>query len=135
MANATNPYSHVLLGISVGKQIQWKSSSGRWHNVTDEIVLREISDEDSPPDRYRVAPNTILINGIEVPVPEKVAPSVGAVYWTIGPFLGAQTVTWIGDEDDYYAFNNGLVWLTEADVRAAFDALTKPLREYVGGAA
>jgi len=136
MSNKPNPYAHVLLGIAAGKQIQWQNGDGEWAvQCQGRALLHEIARGEFKPERYRVAPDTVTINGIEVPAPEKVAPANGSKYWSLSSFGGSRITTWFGGEENRHALHNGLIWLTEADARAAFDALTKPLREYVSGGA
>ena len=133
MTNKPNPYAHILRAIVDAKQIQWQNGNDKWADEKVVVVLYEIAREEFKPERYRVAPDTVTINSIEVPAPEKVAPAHGTMYWTFTPFGGARVTTWLSDEEDYHALKNGFVWLTEADAKAAFDAVTKPLREYVSG--
>lgn len=49
------------------------------------VTVREINEFSKSPFEYRLAPRTILVNGVEVPAPEKVAPAKGATYYIPTP--------------------------------------------------
>lgn len=87
MSAKPHPYAHILTAIAQGLNVQWQNSYGDWHEQDYNITLSEISVEHYSPDRYRVAPRTITINGHEVPEPLRELPAEGAtVYWVgFGP--------------------------------------------------
>lgn len=76
----------------------------------------------------RIKPDVIVVNGIEVPAPEKVAPVVGKRYFV--PLLGAHdlvhTCYWArggGDTDDLQYLERGLVHLCRENAAAHSKAL------------
>lgn len=81
MSTKPHPYAHILTAIGQGLNVQWQNSFGEWHEQDYNITLSEISQEHYPPDRYRVAPRTLTINGHEVPEPLRELPGDGLVYY------------------------------------------------------
>jgi hypothetical protein len=76
---------------------------------------------------WKIKQETILINGIEVPTPEKEIPMVGTKYY-IPSFhhLLSDTVqffTWAGNEADGLRLSNGLIHLTKENTTAHAKAL------------
>lgn len=88
MTAQKHAYAEILHAIADGKQVQWRPKEGQWRVPDDPSqTLAEISDRAFPPDRYRVKPCIVTINGIDVPEPLREAPVVGdLVYW---PELGS----------------------------------------------
>ncbi|UIS65438.1 hypothetical protein [Acidovorax phage AP1] len=64
-------------------------------------------------DRYevRIKPDVIVVNGIEVPAPEKVAPKLGDVYYAPSPLMVSSCTefTWCEDSEDRRFLECGLV--------------------------
>lgn len=68
---------------------------------------------------------TIIINGVEVPAPEKKEPIRGSRYFVADP---ADTDShcescWYEDEEDYFRLTNGLVYLNSEDAIARSKAM------------
>lgn len=82
MTTNTHPYAEILRAIADGHQVQWQDPTGRWRDQTVCTTLHEISSESYGPDRYRIKPRTININGHEVPEPLRAMPKAGTkVFW------------------------------------------------------
>lgn len=74
-------YAQVLRWIADGEEVQ-HFRLGQWRHVTAELLLSMIAGgvhEDLA--NFRVKPNTVMCNGVEVPAPESVAPAVGTIYF------------------------------------------------------
>jgi len=80
-------------------------------------------------ERLRRKPRTVTVNGIEVPAPMREAPKMGTIYWTITAAYpdGVLKKSWGNSPMDLRRLNAGFVWATEADARAAFEAISKAL--------
>jgi len=74
---------------------------------------------------YRLAPRTILVNGVEVPSPEKVSPEVGATYYV--PDQSEESLaygfSWGDDEMDARFLERGLVYLDKESAIARAKAM------------
>lgn len=74
-------YAHILRAIADGKAVQWQDSRGIWMNPVPSEVLEFIASDSYSPDRYRIKPRTININGYEVPEPVREPLDFGTNYW------------------------------------------------------
>jgi hypothetical protein len=95
----TTEEPHELWEFSVNKQ-QWNSctTTPSWN----------------PTIQYRRKPRYILINGYEVPAPERKAPKYGTTYYTaIALTSEIQNYSWDGLDFDNFLLHAGLVHLTE----------------------
>lgn len=74
---------------------------------------------------YRVAPRTILVNGVEVPAPEKDEPEYGESYFLVQSdeedYVCA--LAWTGDDCDWRWLNRGLVYLDKESAIARAQAM------------
>ena len=74
---------------------------------------------------FRLAPRTIRVNGVEVPVSEKVAPKNGD--WVYLPSLDAENLyicaEWFGCKRDHEYLKRGLVYLNKEDAIARAKAM------------
>ena len=77
----------------------------------------------NPDIKYRRKPKVILINGHEVPEPQRVPLKDGEVYWTISLVGGSTNSLWQGDDIDFGCLNSGFVHLTKGAAEKHFDAL------------
>ena len=103
-----HPHADILRAIADGKKIQGRAGDSLpWIDADLEDVVRE------PHVQFRIAPETVLINGVECPKPV-VKPN--AVACVISIVLGGTNI-------NQYAFS------TEADAKTVFDALCKPFKE------
>lgn len=87
------------------------------HSLTGRVTCR-FSD-------IRIAPRTILVNGVEVPAPEKEAPPVGTEYFM--PFVTCdelyEDIQWDGDPIDRTWLDLGLVYLDKESAIARAKAM------------
>lgn len=70
-----HPYADILIAIAEGKEIQWQMSNGKWAHQSPEGTLAEICSNAYDPERYRIKPATILINGVECEAPVNKSPA------------------------------------------------------------
>ena len=81
---------------------------------------------------FRLAPRTILVNGVEVPAPEKEAPSTGTPYFLpcITTVDLCTKITWDGGCADQLWLERGLVYMDEksAIARAKAMLITKEVK-------
>lgn len=106
------------------KRWQVEMAPGEWAPLIDHPIWSE-------PYKYRRTPNTVIVNGIEVNAPLKVAPPLGTVYWLAVVLL--PEITWRNNTLDLTRLGEGLVCATREDAEALWAAMTAPLRAYVGG--
>lgn len=74
---------------------------------------------------YRLAPRTIIVNGVEVPAPESVAPEHGGRYCIPVPHASEKfsCFTWCDDRVDNAYLSEGLVYLREDQAIARAKAM------------
>lgn len=77
---------------------------------------------------YRRKPQTILVNGIEVPEPVRKPLKESESYWIAVPTnpRKALSTVWLDDEDDEYFLHSGLVHLTKEAAVLHAEAMLKP---------
>lgn len=77
---------------------------------------------------YRRKPQTILVNGIEVPEPVRKPLKESETYWLAVPTNRnrAVSIVWIDDKDDEYALQCGLIHLTKEAAVLHAEAMLKP---------
>lgn len=81
--NKQHPYAEILRLIADGAQMQWQDCDGEWFEESSAELLLDIAQNSaSPITRYRVKPDVIIINGIEVPKPlQDHPPELTFVFW------------------------------------------------------
>lgn len=104
-----HPYAEILIAIAEGKEIQWQDSDGVWLNEPVSCVLMEIYSPEYSPQRYRIKPATITINGVDCEAP--LTGAEGSSHW-----IKIQTFT----KDLFMHFNS------DEARDAAYAALIKP---------
>lgn len=113
-----HPYADILIAISDGKEIQWYGHTGEqatWVDQSASTVLADITGKDYSPERYRVKPTTITINGVEC---EKNVKGLEAHYSVVVCAYGSA---------ENQVEN---VWFATKEARdAAYAALIKPFGE------
>ena len=117
-----HPYAEILHAIAEGKQIQFYSSSNGWVDQSYVQTLLEIVDEAFPTNKYRIKPDVILINSIEVPKSCTVELCDKEVYYYPCIETGDKftRVEWHSDIYDKRLLKLGLVHLTkEAAIKHA----------------
>lgn len=103
------------------KEVQGLSEDGeRWYNVTYPITLSFSAIQNQ---KFRLKPKTIVINGVEVPVPLDLA-ALGYPDKVYGLNFSHKSVY-----DTTGHTNRGLFWATEEDAQKALDAMLIPLNE------
>lgn len=107
----TTPHKHrdILIAIADGKKVEYRGADQRWYETNLYGLANGAAAE------YRIAPETVLINGVECPKPV-VKPN--AVACVISIVLGGTNI-------NQYAFS------TAADAKTVYDALCKPFKEGV----
>lgn len=128
MSKQEHPYAQVLRWIADGESIQADSNyDGHFLNVTCTKTLLEGIAEGraSDPDRFRLKPRTITINGHEVPEPMRVAPKWIAGYYMPDLIDSTYVATsyWGDDKYDEERLARGLCHLTREAAEAHARAL------------
>jgi hypothetical protein len=92
-----------------------------------ETTLVEIADNEYPTECYRVAPNCISFNGIDIPRPLAVKPTVGEVYfyWDMHTHRGYEEDRWDDFQTDENRYDSRLIWAKESDAMEAVAAIRK----------
>lgn len=96
-----------------------------WEELIDENYFGALISGADKLYSFRLAPRTILVNGVEVPAPEKVAPADDAEYF-VPQFLdiGAyEALYWKQDELDARLLERGLVYLDKESAIARAKAM------------
>jgi hypothetical protein len=132
-------FKEALIAHLQGKKVQARlpdsDTSGDWDDFVDKNGSWNYNDDwklcllngdfDGYAWEFRIAPRTILVNGVEVPAPEKDAPADGAEYF-VPQFLdiGAyEALYWKQDELDARLLERGLVYLDKASAIARAKAM------------
>ena len=120
MCKQEHRHAVILRAIADGEQIQITSPhvTGQWSDIGPNCVLENMSSLRKDV-LYRIKPQTILINGMEVPEPIKVKPKKGDVVFVVhlADAIQATKWTWADDAIDNRAFKRGLCHSTR---QAAF---------------
>lgn len=108
-------YAHILRAIADGNVVQWRDSNGEWNDESENTILREVVNEDYSPERYRVKPDTITINGVEVPEPVRDQLAIGTYYWLVDASADTKTrnYSWSDHGMDFNWIKSGLIHLTK----------------------
>lgn len=79
---------------------------------------------------YRRKPQTILVNGIEVPEPVRTSLEKYEQYWVAAPSAEsfALQVRWLGDNADFRLLHSGLIHMTKEAAVLHSKAMLKPSR-------
>lgn len=122
-------YAHILHALADGKTIQERNDDGTWQDRGATHALGAVSAETvhrNDPTRFRIKPETININGHEVPAPLREAPAVGVEYWLGDPTMTNHTErpqTWLDDTQDIIWLARGLCHSTKEAAQAHARAL------------
>lgn len=122
--NTPHPQADILRAIADGKTVQMRSTSAyeanEWWEPGD--ILRYINDGHH---EFRIKPETININGHEVPAPVQEPLEKGQVYWLVRccSTVGSESQTWNGDPHDFLWLKNGLIHLHHKAADAHTEAL------------
>lgn len=119
-----HPQAEILRAIADGKTVQMRNAvnleDNEWWEPSD--ALGYIN---SGKHEFRVKPETITINGHEVPCPVREPLEVGTKYWLAGPNRPeiAEYFTWRNQQMDEIWLKRGLIHLTEEAAIAHAEAL------------
>lgn len=118
-------YAHVFRWIADAESVQyWDDLSQDWDLLSNNttVLCNAYLGVDF---KFRLAPKKILVNGVEVPAPEKVAPKAGVDYFL--PCTEAQDMwiayDWQNGFFDNQCLDRGLVYLNKEDAIARAKAM------------
>ena len=96
-----------------------------WEELIDENYFGALISGADKLYSFRIAPRTILVNGVEVPAPEKVGPEIGTQYYLPSPSKGSRYSAefWEAAEFDVCALEDGLVYLDKESAIARAKAM------------
>ena len=120
--NAPHKHAEILRAIADGKKIECRINHRGHHGVWLEANLHDVCND--PGDmEYRIAPETITVNGVECPKPKTTGEPYPNKAWTLS--------IRVRNEDDTCFDTEVYVFKNAADARTVFDALCKPFKEGV----
>lgn len=125
----TMTFKEALIAHLQGEKVEVRTEpSYDWKDFgycVGHVTVREINEFSQAPFEYRLAPRTILVNGVEAPAPEKVAPEVGATYYV--PDQSEESLayycSWGYDDMDARFLERGLVYLDKESAIARAKAM------------
>jgi len=120
-----HPQADILIAIAHGKTVQMRRKKHAEEWRTPENPLCFLGDSCVDGYEWRVKPETITINGHEVPCPVREPLEKGQVYWCVAPDSDTYTDTFLwGDDDlDKRLLRRGLIHLTKEAAVAHAEAL------------
>jgi len=125
--NTPHPYAEILRAIADGKEVQWKRPMdvGGWAYQSWDDTLEEILNESWSPECYRVKPDVVVINDIEVPAPLRELPAEGTeVFWAdLTGIVGANRIGAVASSFLDRILQRGLLHLTQEAAEAHAEAL------------
>lgn len=125
----TMTFKEALIAHLQGQKVEVRTEpSYAWMDFgygVSHVTVREINEFSKSPFEYRLAPRTILVNGVEVPAPEKEAPGTGIPYFV--PSITTENlytkITWDGGRADNLWLDRGLVYLDKESAIARAKAM------------
>ena len=125
----TMTFKEALIAHLQGEKVEVRTEpSYAWMDFgygVSHVAIREINEFSKSQFEYRIAPRTILVNGVEVPGPEKDAPEVGATYYV--PDQSEESLaydfSWGDDDMDARFLERGLVYLDKESAIARAKAM------------
>lgn len=111
----TMTFKEALIAHLQGQKVECRGAEARWLPLFpqfDNVSCGRIPEVGGIWE-FRLKPRTILVNGVEVPAPEKEAPADGAEYF-VPQFLDIdayEALYWKQDELDARLLERGLVYL------------------------
>ena len=119
----------ALIALANGEEVEFKDGMNKWENIKHHMNL-DLSMFLTAPDwmSFRLKPQTITINGIEVPAPFE--PKEGEKYWCFSTqtALGYGHNVYESERADKRFINMG-AWRTEEEIKKVVAAL----RQIFGG--
>lgn len=125
----------MLQALLEGKKVQRKHANERATNAWIDVNLRghdlnKFKDESF---KFRLAPETIILNGFEIPKPVSARLSYGEAYYV--PLFGCNSKSswrhWYDTDVDYYYLRNNLIQRTKEGAEQLVDAMLNPLLKKV----
>ena len=121
----------LLEGKKVQRQIVSDKVTGEW--VTINLHEYDLNRFRNPSFKFRLAPETILLNGFEIPKPVGAKLSYGEVYYV--PLFDSHSKSswhhWYDSDVDYYYLRNNLIQRTKEGAEQLVDAMLNPLLKKV----
>jgi hypothetical protein len=117
-------YADALRAIADGRELEFQDFQGRWYTPGANLVLGWLANLDTDPKRFRIKPDTITINGREVPAPVREVSPRKDDYFLVD-LLSSSYVRhcrW-ADTTKYQLLADGLIHLTEEAARQHAEAL------------
>ena len=116
----------LLQALIDGKELQW-GIKGHWKDLNNRDALLLLSQKatDRTGIGIRTKPDTIMINKIEVPAPERTAPATGIEYFVLNASheSGFFKANCGGSLFEDRLLQRGQVWLKEGDIKQVVKAL------------
>lgn len=117
----TMTFKEALIAHLQGEKVEAKGLDGVWRSMRDatsELPMAVIYLQDSAFSKceFRLAPRTIMVNGVEVPAPESVAPKEGCFVYVADPTSNLHhfSVKWVSVCEEYIEYlQRGLVYLNK----------------------
>lgn len=103
-----HPLAEFIHAFADGKKVQFERPDMGWINCTTLLDFSSYSDC-----KWRFKPDTLVVNGVEVPKPDKYLASIDGY-----------TVKILYSDRAYH-----IVYRTHDDATVVFEALTKPFKE------
>ena len=127
-ADMKHKYADILQAIAEDKDVKLEQkylSTKDWESTNSDNALAFIAAGCGK--LIRIAPKTIRIGDMDVPMPMRVAPAVGTAYWVVAGYYPdlAQFVVWNNGACDISRLKRGLCHLPEAACRTHAEALIK----------
>lgn len=123
-------FKQSLIAHLQGDKVECRvKKDGRKLNFIDEFgnlsVYSVVNHDHDELYEFRLAPRKIVVNGVEVPAPEKDAPADGSGYYTphVTREQGYSKDTWDGASFDLHVLEQGLVYLNKEDAIARSKAM------------
>lgn len=118
-----HPNSEILIALAEGRPIQAQFEASPWTGMDtfDRTIWLRLVLADNPRYKFRVKPETITVNGFEVPAPCREPLKEGTRYFVANPLAKGwiESYKWNNDRLDNLWLKRGLVHLT-ADVAITY---------------
>lgn len=125
----TMTFKEALIAHLQGQKVQCMGGEGTWKPLMEKIgegLIRYVDTQSYMSGySFRISPRTILVNGVEVPAPEKDAPLTGTPYFM--PCIATEDlytkITWDGGSADNLWLERDLVYLDKESAIARAKAM------------
>lgn len=108
-----------------GKTVEYRKKTNSYGWTTATAFFEDVIHLSHPDYEVRIKPDVIIVNGIEVPAPEKLAPLEGKKYFFPGPGSERDCIAsfWDGVPCDIRRLEQGLVHVCEENAIAHAKAM------------